>query len=662
MFRTRFWICLVLTFPVLYWSTTIQDWIGYSAPEFTGSALIVPVLSTLIFVYGGLPFLQMAWTELRNRQPAMMTLISLAITVAYAFSLATLVWGDLGQDFFWELVTLVDVMLLGHWMEMRSVRMASGALDALANLMPDTAEVVGDDGRVTDKYLDEVEIGDTVMIRPGKSAPTDGKVIEGQSEMNEAMITGESRLVVKEPGDEVIGGTLNDGRRALRVRVTAVGDATALAGIMRLVEEAEASKSSTQLFADRAAAFLFYAALAAAAVTAIVWTVVEGSFDQQVVARVVTVLVIACPHALGLAIPLVVANTTSIAAEHGTLIRDREAIDTAKDLDVVIFDKTGTLTKGEMGVSGLTALEGLTKQQALQLAAAAESDSEHVIARAFRRELEGSMPDVEGFENIKGKGIKARVGGREVYLGGPALVDSLEVRLPSELERFSSSFGERGESVVFMVRDGEPVAAFALADVVRPESHEAVAKLHDMGIEVAMLTGDSKKVAASVADELGIDKHFAEVLPEDKDVYVQRLQSGGRMVAMVGDGVNDAPALARADIGIAIGSGTDVAVESADLVLVKSNPLDIVRILRLSDAAYRKQTQNIWWAAGYNIVMIPLAAGILAPWGFVMPPALGAIVMSISTIVVAINAQLLRRVDSEDRREPETRPGPSKRR
>lgn len=649
MFRTRFWVCLILTFPVLYWSTTVQDWIGYSAPTFTGSTLIVPVLATFIFAYGGTPFLQMASTELSNRQPAMMTLISLAITVAFAFSLATLLWDDLGQDFFWELVTLVDVMLLGHWMEMRSVRLASGALDALASLMPDTAEVVGDDGRARERYLDEVEIGDVVIIRPGRSAPTDGRVTEGESEMNEAMITGESRPVPNEPGDEIIGGTVNDGRTALRMKVTAVGDETALAGIMRLVEEAEASRSPTQLFADRAAAFLFYAALAAAAVTALVWTIIEGAFDQQVVARVVTVLVIACPHALGLAIPLVVANTTSIAAGNGTLIRNREAIDTVKDLDVVIFDKTGTLTKGEMGVSGLIAIGGLSKHEALQVAAAAESDSEHVIARAFRRELDdGAMPDVEGFQAIKGKGITATVDGSEIHVGGRALLEGLDVRLPSELERFANSFGEKGESVVYMVRDGRPVAAFALADVVRPESHQAVDSLHDMGVEVAMLTGDSREVARAVARELGIDKHYGEVLPEDKDVYVQRLQSGGRMVAMVGDGVNDAPALARADIGVAIGGGTDVAIESADLVLVKSNPMDMVRVMRLSEAAYRKQRQNVWWAAGYNIVMIPLAAGVLAPWGVVVPPAVGAIVMSVSTIVVAINAQLLRRVDTDD--------------
>lgn len=648
MFRTRFWICLALTLPVLFWSEMIQDWLGYTAPRFTGSDLIVPVLSTVIFVIGGIPFLQMARHELAARQPGMMTLISLAILVAYLYSMATVLVEGFGEDFFWELVTLIDVMLLGHWIEMRSVRVATGDVDALAELLPETAEVVGPDGRVVERYLDEIQVGDIVVVKPGATFPADGRVVAGSTEVDESMVTGESRPVLKEVGSEVIGGTLNDGRSTVRVEVTAVGENTALAGIRRLVEEAKASKSSTQLLADRAAAFLFYAALAAAAVTAVVWTIVEGGPSQEMVARVVTVLVIACPHALGLAVPLVVSITTSIAARNGTLIRSREAIDTAKDIDVVVFDKTGTLTEGEIVITGVLALGEMTKREALILAAAVEGDSEHAISRAFHRDPEvqnADLPEVDDFEIMKGQGVRAKVGSREVLLGGPVLIRDLDVAIPDELEHFARDFGQRGQSVIYMLVDQEPVAAFAMADVIRPESRLAVQSLKEMGIEVAMLTGDSFEVARAVADELGIDRFFAQVLPAEKEQHIRTLQEGGRLVAMVGDGINDAPALARADIGIAIGSGTAVAAQSADLILVKSNPMDIVRIIRLSAAAHRKQIQNIWWAAGYNIVTIPLAAGILAPFGFVMPPAVGAILMSLSTVVVALNAQLLRTDD-----------------
>jgi Cu2+-exporting ATPase len=648
MFRRRFWVSLALTIPVLFWSETIQEWLGYTAPEFTGSSLIVPVVSTVIFIYGGIPFLQMAIPEIRNRKPGMMTLISLAITVAFAFSMATVIWQGLGENFFWELVTLIDVMLLGHWIEMRSVRIASGALEALADLMPDEAEVIGDDESIETRAVSDLQDGDLVLVRPGASVPADGTVVDGESDMDESMITGESKPVSKADGDPVIGGTVNSGNGALRVKVTAIGDETALAGIMRLVEEARASKSPTQLLADRAAAFLFYAALVAAAITSLVWTAVQGSVDQQVVARVVTVLVIACPHALGLAIPLVVANTTSIAAQNGTLIRNREAIDTVRDLDVIAVDKTGTLTEGRIGVDDLETIEGVSEQEALRIAAAAEGDSEHLLARAIREEARRQgieVSPVDDFSILKGRGVVANFEGSEVHVGGPRLIESLEIELPAELADFAGRVGAKGHSAIHVVRDRKPVATIALADVVREESHQAIDSLHEMGIEVAMITGDSEDVARAVAEDLGIDTYYAQVLPGDKDDRIQDLQSGGQMVGMVGDGVNDAPALTRADIGIAIGSGTDVAVQSADLVLVKSNPLDIVKILRLSDAAYRKQRQNIWWAAGYNIVMIPLAAGALAPWGFVVPPALGALVMSISTIVVAINAQLLRRAD-----------------
>ena len=645
MFRQRFWVCLALSVPVLVWSDTIQGWFGYTAPEFPGSFLIVPVVATVVFFYGGVPFLQMAVPEIRNRNPGMMTLISLAILVAYGYSMTALVW-DLGSDFFWELVTLIDVMLLGHWLEMRSVRQASGALDALAELIPDTAEVVVDDD-VVERPIDDLAVGDVVLIRTGASAPADATVVEGSSKVNEAMVTGESKPVDKSPDDDLIAGTVNVGDSSLRAEVSAVGDDTALAGIMRLVADAEASKSPTQLLADRAASFLFYAAVASAVITAIVWTLVDGA-SQATVARVVTVLVIACPHALGLAIPLVVSITTKIAADNGTLIRNREAIDTARSITVVATDKTGTLTEGRIGLVDIATTDDVSEDDAITVAASVEGDSEHLIAKAIRHEATERGVDrreVSNFEVKKGRGVAAAVDGARIEIGGPRLLEDLGVDLPEALSMFASSAGGEGRSVVYVIRDGTPIAAFSFADVIREESSQAVDALHGMDIEVVMITGDSEQVAAAVASELGIDDYRAEVLPEDKDHIIDELRGSDAFVAMVGDGVNDAPALARADIGIAIGSGTDVAVESADLVLVKSNPLDIVRIIRLSAASYRKQVQNIWWAAGYNIVMIPLAAGVLAPWGILIPPAVGALVMSISTIIVAANAQLLRRVD-----------------
>ncbi|MEM9513276.1 MAG: heavy metal translocating P-type ATPase [Actinomycetota bacterium] len=650
VFRRRFWVCLALSIPVLFWSTTIQGWFSYTAPTFTGSGLIVPVLASLVFVYGGLPFVRMARSEIISRAPAMMTLIALAISVAYVFSMATLVW-NLGDDFFWELVTLIVIMLLGHWLEMRSVRQASGSLNALADLLPDAAEVVLADGTTTERRSDQLQQGDVVLVRPGASVPADGVVIEGGSQVDESMITGESRPVDKSIDDDVVAGTINSGSGSLRIRIAATGDDTALAGIMRLVAEAESSKSGTQLLADRAASLLFYAAVLAAAITAIVWGFVIGSPSTDVIARVVTVLVIACPHALGLAVPLVVANTTQIAASNGTLIRSRQAIDTAKDLDIIAMDKTGTLTEGTIGVTAVATTPGLTDDQLLAAAAAIEADSEHPLAKAVRASAAERgliVPRVEEFEILKGRGVQATIDGARVAVGGPQLLDSLQAEVPAELVEFAEAAGRRAESVIYLVRDGAPVGALALADVIREDSYRAVRSLHDRGVDVAMLTGDSNEVAAAVADELGIDRYFAQVLPADKDQHVQELQRGGRKVGMVGDGVNDAPALTRADIGIAIGSGTDVAVQSADLVLVKSNPLDIVRILKLSAASYRKQLQNIWWGAGYNVVMIPLAAGVLAPLGVVVAPAIGAVLMSVSTVIVAANAQLLRRVDLDD--------------
>ena len=643
MFRRRFWISLVLSIPVLVFSPTLQDWLGYTIPDFPGSAWITPVFAIIVFLYGGIPFLRMAVPELRKRKPGMMTLISLAIVVAFVYSLASLFLpGQTG--FFWELVTLIDIMLLGHWIEMRSVRQASGALNELAKLMPDTAERVLPDGDIEEVQVTELQKEDLVLVRPGASAPADGRVDEGDSEVNEAMITGESKPVRKEPGDEVIAGTIN-GDGSLRVRVTATGDDTALAGIMRLVDQAQQSKSDTQILADRAAGWLFYVALAVAAVTAAAWVVAVG-FDVDVIARVATVLVIACPHALGLAVPLVVAITTSMAASNGVLVRDRLALEDAREIDTVIFDKTGTLTEGRFGVVDIATTNSLGEEEALALTAAVEGDSEHTIARGLRRAAEErglSLAKVSDFEAIKGRGVRASRNGQTLHVGGPRLLEMLELDVPEPLTGFREQAQTKGQSVVYLVQEGQVAAAFALADIIRPESRKVVDRLHDMGIEVAMLTGDSEAVAKAVAGELGIDQTFAEVLPEHKDRQVRQLQERGNRVAMVGDGVNDAPALTRADVGIAIGSGTDVAVESAGIILVKSNPMDVVNVIELSRASYRKMLQNLWWAAGYNIVALPLAAGVLAPLGILLSPAVGALLMSLSTVIVAINAQLLRR-------------------
>ncbi len=647
MFRQRFWISLALSVPVLIWSEAVQRWLDYEAPTFPGSFLIVPLIATAVFVHGGFPFLNMATFELKKRMPAMMTLIALAISVAYGFSMLTLLV-EIGDDFFWELVTLIDIMLLGHWMEMRAVRQASGALGALAKLMPDTADVEGPDGTVTVVPASELSQGQIVLIRPGASVPADGTIVDGESDFDEALITGESRPVKKSVDATVIAGTINSGSGAVRATVTATGDDTALSGIMKLVAEAEASKSPTQLLADRAASFLFYAAVAAAAATAFIWTLIDGEVNGRTVARVVTVLVIACPHALGLAIPLVVANTTSIAASNGILIRKREAIDDAKDLNVIVFDKTGTLTTGQMGVAEMATVDRVTLEETLGFAAAVEGDSEHPMARAIRESAEQRglvIPTPSSFEALKGRGVRATINGTQVFVGGPRLLESMDLSVPHVLATFAGAAGERGESVVYVIKGTEPIGAIAISDIVRPESSKAIKALKERGVRVGMITGDSDDVAQAVASTLDLDIVFSQVLPADKDAYVSQLQELGDRVGMVGDGVNDAPALVRSDIGIAIGSGTDVAVQSADLVLVKSDPRDVVRILRLSKASYRKQLQNIWWGAGYNIVAIPLAAGVLVPWGFDMPPALAAVFMSVSTIVVAVNAQLLRRIN-----------------
>jgi len=615
----------------------------FAMPAFPGSDWVAPIFAVVIFAIGGVPFLQMAMPELGTRRPGMMTLISLAITTAFGYSLYATVIGSMG-GFFWEMATLIDIMLLGHWLEMRSVRQASGALNELAKLMPDTAEHIMPNGDIHVMPVASLKAGSLLLVRPGASVPADGKVVDGKSEVNEAMITGESRPVKKEPGSAVIAGTIN-GDGSLRVEVTATGDQTALAGIMRLVEQAQQSKSNTQILADKAAGWLFYVALGVAALTGVVWTLATG-FHLETLERVVTVLVIACPHALGLAVPLVVAISTSLGARNGILVRNRLALEEARTIDTVIFDKTGTLTEGEFGVVGMATVDGWDEPRALALAAAVEGDSEHLIARGIRRRAEQQAVKavkISNFEAIQGRGIKATHDGHTVYVGGPRLLEMLSASLPEKLQGFVDEAGGKGQSVVYLFEDKNPVAAFALADVIRPESKQAVDRLRAMGIEVAMLTGDSQQVAAAVATELGIATVFAEVLPEHKDQKVAELQKQGKRVAMVGDGVNDAPALTRADVGIAIGSGTDVAIESAGIILVRSNPLDVVKIFTLSRASYNKMIQNLLWATGYNVVALPLAAGVLVWAGISLSPAVGALLMSVSTIVVALNAQLLRR-------------------
>jgi P-type Cu2+ transporter len=642
-FRSRFWLSLALAVPVVVWSPHIEMLLGYRAPVFPGSAWIPAVLGTAVFFYGGLVFIRGAWSELRNRLPGMMTLISLAITVAFLFSIVV----DAGLidavALWWELATLVTIMLLGHWIEMRSIDQASGALSELAKLLPDTATrlVDGSEERVPTSALRE---GDLVLVRPGESVPVDGVIRSGTSTLDEAAVTGESRPVERGEGDAVVAGTVN-GDGSLRVEVSASGDDTKLSGIMRLVADAQSSRSRVQHLADRAARLLTVVALAAAAVTLVTWLLVGADVDFAVV-RTVTVLVIACPHALGLAVPLVVAISTTLGARNGLLVRDRRGLEAARDIDVVVFDKTGTLTLGAHRVVGISVADGVDEGDAIRLAAAVEADSEHPIARGIvesARERELEVPSAEGFKALPGRGVQADVDGETAYVGGPALLESLGARPSDALRDAADDAGSRGRAVVYLVRGDRVEAVIEVADKVREESREAVEGLHARNVRVAMLTGDAQSVADAVADELGIDTVMAEVQPEDKAARIEALQEDGSVVAMVGDGVNDAPALARADVGIAIGAGTDVAVEAGHVVLVRSDPRDVVRIIDLSRATYRKMLQNLWWAAGYNVVAIPLAAGVLAPWGVVLSPAVGAVLMSASTIIVALNAQLLRR-------------------
>jgi len=642
MFRARFWVALALTVPTVLWGHMLESAFGWSAPPFPGSTWLAPALGSAVFAYGGWPFVQGALRELADRRPGMMTLIALAIGVAFVFSAAVTV-GYPGMPLWEELATLVSVMLLGHWIEMRSVFQAQGALKELAKLLPATAIRI-EGGREVEVGLSDLRDGDLVLVRPGARLPADGVVRAGESAVDESMITGESRAVKKRPGDRVVAGTVN-GAGSLRAEVTGTGERTALAGIMRLVEGAQASRSRAQALADRAAFLLTLVALGAAAVTAAAWIAV-GAPGAYVVERVVTVLVIACPHALGLAIPLVIAISTTLGARSGLLVRDRRGLEEARRLDTVVFDKTGTLTLGEHRVVALRAAPGVDEAEALAVAAAVERDSEHPVAKAVARTARDrglAIPAAQGFEAIPGQGVRAWIEGRERLVGGPNLLRRLGAEASPELASFADEAAGRGQSVVYLVEDRRPVAAFAIADAVRPESREAVDRLHAMHVRVEMLTGDSRAVAESVARELGIDTVHAEVLPEHKARTIEGLRRAGRRVAMVGDGVNDAPALVSADVGVAMGAGTDVAVEAGDVVLVRSDPRDVPRIIALSRASYRKMIQNLWWAAGYNVLALPLAAGALAPWGIVLAPAVGAILMSASTVIVAVNAQLLRR-------------------
>ncbi|HEU4557178.1 MAG TPA: heavy metal translocating P-type ATPase [Longimicrobium sp.] len=643
MFRDKFWITLALTIPTLIWGHMLQDALGYTAPHFTGSHWIPAIFGTLVFLYGGVVFLRGAVQELKDRLPGMMTLISLAITVAFVFSMAV-VLGFPGMPLWEELATLVTIMVLGHWVEMRSISQAQGALNELAKLLPNTAVRLAGE-RMEEVPVAELREGDVVLVRPGASVPADGTVASGESSVNEAMITGESRPVKKVAGETVIAGTVN-GEGSLRVQVTGTGDRTTLAGIMRLVEQAQTSRSRAQALADRAAFWLTWVALGAGVITLVAWLMLRDN-PAFAVERMVTVLVIACPHALGLAVPLVVAISTTLGARGGLLVRDRRGLEEARNLTAVVFDKTGTLTLGEQRVVDVATADGVAADEALRLAAALERESEHPVARAIVKSAEErslSAPAAEGFAAIPGHGVQGRVDGRALQVGGPNLLRKVGAQLPPALSAAADRSAEAGRATVFLLEGDRALAAFATADAIRPESAEAVRRLHQNGIEVVMLTGDSRAVADAVARELGIDTVFAEVLPEQKAGKIKELQSRGKRVAMVGDGVNDAPALLTADVGVAIGAGTDVAVEAGDVVLVRSDPRDVPRIVELSKATYRKMVQNLWWAAGYNILAIPLAAGVAYRWGLLLSPAIGAVLMSLSTIIVAANAQLLRRV------------------
>lgn len=646
MFKKKFWWSLILTIPVLAFSDSIQNWLNFNL-TFPGSEYISAVFGLILFWYAGLVFLKGAKVEIKGRQPGMMTLISMAITVALGYSLAITLNMLQGMDFWWELATLVTIMILGHWMEMASVQKAQGALKELAKLLPDEAELIVD-GRTQKIAIERLKVGDQVLVRPGGKIPIDGKVISGESDVNESMITGESKPVKKYAKSEVIGGTIN-GSGSLTMQVTKVGDKTALAGIMKLVAEAQKSKSKTQILADRAAFYLTFIAIGAAIITSLGWGIFSDQPATFILTRVVTVLIIACPHALGLAIPLVTAISTTLAARNGLLIRQRTALEAARNVDVILFDKTGTLTKGEQGVTDIWTTSNYKQEDILHFAASLEQHSEHVVGKGIiqkAKEQNAPLDKVKNFAALPGLGVKGVLHGSETFIAASKrYLNENNLTAPQAIAAKAKQAAKDGKTEVYIIKENEVIGALALADQIRDESRDAIALLKKMGIRSSMITGDSKDVAAYVARELGLDQFFAEVRPEDKSAKVKELQASGQRVAMVGDGVNDAPALTQADIGIAIGAGTDVAIESAGIVLVSSDPHGVAKIIKLSRATYRKMLQNLAWATGYNAIAIPLAAGVLAGLGFVLSPAIGAILMSLSTIIVAINAQFLRKLN-----------------
>ncbi len=636
-FKNKFLVCLALTIPILLLSEMIQNWFGFTITiPLQKEALFV--LSLVVYGYGGLPFLRGMYQELKKRQPGMMTLIGTAISVAFFYSSAT-VFVIVGKDFFWELATLVDVMLLGHWIEAKSVLGASRALEELVKIMPTMAHLVKKDD-IVDLPISELKKTDIVLVRPGEKAPSDGIIVEGESFVNEAVLTGESKPIHKEVEAKVIGGSIN-GEGILKVRIEKTGEETYLSQVISLVRQAQASKSKTQDLANRASALLFYVALSVGIITYLAWFFL-GNIDIAL-ERAVTVLVIACPHALGLAIPLVVALSTSITAKSGILIRDRKAFETIKDIDIVVFDKTGTLTEGKFGVSDVVSF--IPENELLEYASAVEINSEHIVAKAiveYAKEKNAEIPKITDFKAIPGKGAEGKVKNKIVKIGSPGLVEEMKISID---DKSILELQKQGKTVIFAILNGELVGAFALSDRIREVSKDAVKKLKENGIKVYMLTGDAEEVAASVSEELGIDDYFAQVLPDQKAEKTKLLKEKGLKVAMVGDGINDAPALVTADVGIAIGAGTDVAIESADIILVRNNPKDVVKVADLSSKTYSKMVQNLWWAAGYNILAIPLASGILYNFGVIVSPAIGAILMSISTVIVALNSQTLRKYE-----------------
>ncbi len=641
-FLQKFWVVLILTIPILAYSEIAQMVLEWQPPQFVGVPFFIFALGSIVYFYGGWIFLAGAYSELRARLPGMMTLIALAITSAYAYSVFATFWTG-GHTLFWELSTLIAVMLLGHWIEMRAVQGAQGALRELAKLLPDTAEVMRGNEIVVVKIA-ELKVGDIVIVKPGSRVPADGRIVEGRSEVNEAIITGESKPVLKEVGNEVIAGSTN-GDGGLKVEITKVGEETFLAGVMRLVADAQASKSRLQMLSDRAAFYLTIVAVVAGIVTFTAWLLVDAGIIFAT-GRLVAVLVIACPHALGLAIPLVASISTTMAARNGLLVKNRLALEAARKIDVVLFDKTGTLTRGEFGVSVIIPVSSKTEDEVLAIASAVNSLSEHPLAMAMAQEAKKRglvLGEVKNFERIAGMGAKGKVDGRAVFVGNEALLLENHLNIPVEQKSRIDMLAREGKTVIFVIEDGAFVGSIALADVIREESHEAIKTLKSLGIRVAMVTGDSADVASYVARELGLDEYFAKVLPHEKVEKVKLLQERGLKVAMVGDGVNDAPALAQADLGIAIGAGTNVAIESAGIILIKNDPRDIPKIIRLSQLTYAKMIQNLFWATGYNLVALPVAAGALYFKGIILEPAVAAVFMSLSTVIVAINAVLLRR-------------------